>query len=70
MHAIINDLPDSNYATLRALVLHLERVKAHEGSNRFVGQFYPNHFSAIMLNYIPQDGYQQLEYLLCPNAHG
>lgn len=31
LHAIINSLPDPNYATLRALALHLYRVmdKAH-----------------------------------------
>ena len=34
IHAIINDLPDAHYATLRALVLHLDRVSGHEGSNR------------------------------------
>lgn len=34
MHAIINALPDPNYATLRALVLHLNRVQAHSQANR------------------------------------
>ena len=34
MHAIINALPDPNYATLRALVLHLHRVSQASGSNR------------------------------------
>ena len=34
IHAIINDLPDAHYATLRALVLHIERVRSHEGQNR------------------------------------
>jgi hypothetical protein len=28
MHALINALPDPNYATLRALVLHLFRVRS------------------------------------------
>ncbi|KAF2021743.1 Rho GTPase-like protein activator [Aaosphaeria arxii CBS 175.79] len=34
MHALINDLPDPNYATLRALVLHLYRVQASSEVNR------------------------------------
>lgn len=34
LHAIINALPDPNYATLRALVLHLHRVDEHQEANR------------------------------------
>ncbi|PNS19672.1 hypothetical protein CAC42_7516 [Sphaceloma murrayae] len=34
MHAIVNGLPDANYATLRALVLHLNRVMENQGQNR------------------------------------
>ncbi|KAI9754438.1 MAG: SET domain-containing protein 4 [Chaenotheca gracillima] len=34
VHAIINSLPDPNYATLRALILHLHRVQEHSASNR------------------------------------
>ncbi|OKL62921.1 hypothetical protein UA08_01997 [Talaromyces atroroseus] len=34
LHAIINGLPDPNYATLRALVLHLNRVQEHSSNNR------------------------------------
>ncbi|KAK3074894.1 Rho GTPase-activating protein [Teratosphaeriaceae sp. CCFEE 6253] len=34
LHALINELPDPNYATLRALILHLHRVTLHEGKNR------------------------------------
>lgn len=34
IHAAINELPDPNYATLRALVLHLQRVQQHESKNR------------------------------------
>ena len=34
MHALINELPDPNYATLRALVLHLNRVQEHAATNR------------------------------------
>lgn len=34
MHATINSLPDPNYATLRALTLHLNRVQDHSSSNR------------------------------------
>ncbi|TQS35880.1 hypothetical protein Golomagni_03686 [Golovinomyces magnicellulatus] len=34
LHAIINSLPDPNYATLRALVLHLNRVQESSSINR------------------------------------
>ncbi|KAI0007397.1 RhoGAP-domain-containing protein [Xylariaceae sp. FL0662B] len=34
VHAIINALPDPNYATLRALTLHLHRVIEHSAVNR------------------------------------
>lgn len=34
LHAIINSLPDPNYATLRALTLHLNRVQENSPSNR------------------------------------
>ena len=34
LHQGINDLPDPNYATLRALVLHLHRVMQHQSRNR------------------------------------
>ncbi|KAI9795479.1 MAG: hypothetical protein M1833_007009 [Piccolia ochrophora] len=34
LHAIINGLPDPNYATLRALILHLYRVQEHSHINR------------------------------------
>lgn len=34
LHQNINDLPDPNYATLRALVLHLHRVMQNESRNR------------------------------------
>ncbi|KAL6713559.1 Rho GTPase-activating protein [Lecanora helva] len=34
MHATINSLPDPNYATLRALTLHLNRVQDHSAVNR------------------------------------
>jgi Rho GTPase-activating protein RGD1 len=34
VHAVINELPDANYATLRALVLHLQRVQERSASNR------------------------------------
>ncbi|KAF2718131.1 RhoGAP-domain-containing protein [Polychaeton citri CBS 116435] len=34
LHQTINDLPDPNYATLRAIVLHLARVMEHENRNR------------------------------------
>ncbi|MCJ1294874.1 hypothetical protein MMC34_006433 [Xylographa carneopallida] len=34
LHATINNLPDPNYATLRALTLHLHRVQEHSPANR------------------------------------
>ncbi|KAG9247403.1 hypothetical protein BJ878DRAFT_556259 [Calycina marina] len=34
LHAIINGLPDPNYATLRAITLHLNRVAEQSHSNR------------------------------------
>ncbi|KAK0628178.1 hypothetical protein B0T17DRAFT_631244 [Bombardia bombarda] len=38
LHAIINSLPDPNYATLRALTLHLYRVIENSGANRMSSQ--------------------------------
>ncbi|KAK4155333.1 hypothetical protein C8A00DRAFT_31859 [Chaetomidium leptoderma] len=38
LHAIINSLPDPNYATLRALTLHLHRVIDNSSSNRMSSQ--------------------------------
>ncbi|KAF4548483.1 RhoGAP domain-containing protein 2 [Elsinoe fawcettii] len=34
LHAIINGMPDANYATLRAIVLHLNRIQEHQAQNR------------------------------------
>ena len=34
LHAIINDLPDPNYATLRQVTLHLHKVAEHSAQNR------------------------------------
>ncbi|KAK4041963.1 hypothetical protein C8A01DRAFT_33952 [Parachaetomium inaequale] len=38
LHAIINNLPDPNYATLRALTLHLHRVIDNSSANRMSSQ--------------------------------
>lgn len=38
LHAIINNLPDPNYATLRALTLHLHRVMDNSHTNRMNSQ--------------------------------
>ncbi|KAK3355254.1 hypothetical protein B0H65DRAFT_41108 [Neurospora tetraspora] len=38
LHAIINSLPDPNYATLRALTLHLHRVIDNSSVNRMSSQ--------------------------------
>ena len=34
LHAIINKLPDANYATLRVLALHLNRVQQNANMNK------------------------------------
>ncbi|KIW44957.1 uncharacterized protein PV06_03388 [Exophiala oligosperma] len=34
IHALVNSLPDPNYATLRTLVLHLHRVASHSDKNK------------------------------------
>lgn len=34
IHALVNSLPDPNYATLRALTLHLYRVAQHSDNNK------------------------------------
>ncbi|RHZ70525.1 hypothetical protein CDV55_104767 [Aspergillus turcosus] len=34
LHALVNSLPDAHYATLRALVLHLNKVQEHYTNNR------------------------------------
>lgn len=38
LHATINNLPDPNYATLRALMLHLHRVVEGSSVNRMTSQ--------------------------------
>lgn len=38
LHAIINSLPDPNYATLRALTLHLHRVMDNSEATRMSSQ--------------------------------
>ncbi|KAA8899772.1 Rho GTPase activation protein [Sphaerosporella brunnea] len=38
LHGLINRLPDSNYATLRLLVLHLNRVQEHSNMNRMTSE--------------------------------
>lgn len=38
LHQAINDLPDANYATLRALVLHLGRVMQNESRTRMTAE--------------------------------
>lgn len=34
VHELVNRLPDAHYATLRYLMLHLDRVAQHAGANR------------------------------------
>ncbi|KDN46778.1 GTPase activating protein [Tilletiaria anomala UBC 951] len=34
LHERVNELPDSNYATLKALMKHLDAIRSHEASNQ------------------------------------
>jgi len=34
LHEQVNELPDANYATLRFLMAHLDRIRAHESANQ------------------------------------
>ncbi|CCV00241.1 unnamed protein product [Malassezia sympodialis ATCC 42132] len=34
LHEQVNELPDANYATLRFLMAHLDRIRAHESENQ------------------------------------
>lgn len=34
LHEQVNELPDANYATLRFLMAHLDRIRAHESTNQ------------------------------------
>lgn len=34
LHGLINELPDANYATLKALMQHLSNIRAHESTNQ------------------------------------
>ncbi|CAL5866524.1 uncharacterized protein PFLUO_LOCUS733 [Penicillium psychrofluorescens] len=34
LHALINSLPDAHYATLRAIILHLNKIQEHSSQNR------------------------------------
>jgi hypothetical protein len=53
LHQQINDLPDPNYATLRALVLHLHRVMQNEGRNRMGSSNLAICFAYVLLHPIP-----------------
>lgn len=52
LHALVNELPDAHYATLRALVLHLARVQEHERQNRMSSSNL-----AICFAYVPSSNY-------------
>ncbi|KAL9087998.1 MAG: hypothetical protein Q9159_003353 [Coniocarpon cinnabarinum] len=49
IHAIINALPDPNYATIRAVVLHLWRVQEHSERNRMTTQSLAICFAPTMM---------------------
>ena len=53
LHAIINDLPDPNYATLRALTLHLHRVTEASSINRMNSQNLAIVFGPTLLGTAP-----------------
>ncbi|KAF1814478.1 RhoGAP-domain-containing protein [Eremomyces bilateralis CBS 781.70] len=38
IHAIVNELPDPNYATLRAVVLHLHKIQERSAHNRMTSE--------------------------------
>ncbi|KAJ1335657.1 Rho GTPase-activating protein RGD1 [Microdochium nivale] len=53
LHAIINDMPDPNYATLRALMLHLHRVTEASSINRMNSQNLAIVFGPTLLGTAP-----------------
>jgi Rho GTPase-activating protein RGD1 len=53
LHAIINSLPDPNYATLRALTLHLYRVMDNSSVNRMSSQNLAIVFGPTLLGTAP-----------------
>ncbi|KXJ94031.1 hypothetical protein Micbo1qcDRAFT_40749 [Microdochium bolleyi] len=53
LHAIINDMPDPNYATLRALTLHLHRVTEASSINRMNSQNLAIVFGPTLLGTAP-----------------
>jgi hypothetical protein len=53
LHAIINSLPDPNYATLRALALHLYRVMDNSSVNRMSSQNLAIVFGPTLLGTAP-----------------
>ena len=53
LHAIINSLPDPNYATLRALTLHLHRVIENSAANRMSSQNLAIVFGPTLMGTLP-----------------
>jgi Rho GTPase-activating protein RGD1 len=49
LHTIINSLPDPNYATLRVLILHLQRVSQYSQQNRMTSANLAICFGPILL---------------------
>ncbi|KAJ2895164.1 uncharacterized protein MKZ38_006852 [Zalerion maritima] len=56
LHAIINSLPDPNYATLKALALHLYRVMDNSAVNRMSSQNLAIVFGPTLLGSSPDAG--------------
>ncbi|RMZ85392.1 hypothetical protein DV737_g731, partial [Chaetothyriales sp. CBS 132003] len=56
LHAIINSLPDPNYATLRVLTLHLHRVAQHAERNRMTVQNLAICFGPTLMGQAGKDG--------------
>ncbi|RMZ90628.1 hypothetical protein DV736_g2142, partial [Chaetothyriales sp. CBS 134916] len=56
LHAIINSLPDPNYATLRVLTIHLHRVAQHAERNRMTAQNLAICFGPTLMGQAGKDG--------------
>lgn len=54
LHEQVNELPDANYATLRFLLAHLDRVRSHESINQMSARNLAIVFGPNLLK--PQDG--------------
>ncbi|TAQ88198.1 hypothetical protein B7494_g3506 [Chlorociboria aeruginascens] len=70
LHAIINNLPDPNYATLRALTLHLNRVTESSASNRMNASNLAIVFGPTLMGQNPGPNIQDAGWQLFPYDGG